>query len=454
MVKSEYTGSIRHFTLHEVDGKKVNIGIANIKKSQSPIDAAKKLLSCYCRDKNIKSNQRNKVNIIFTIIETTRGHSKIYGPYKGYFVKYDKPVTIKLKNGKIIKKTLKPIVKLDSVVQKGGQSNENLRLMHLKDNLINIIKNLNESKTTTDKEKYKDKLSGYVITEITDMNNLFKNFNFINNPIENIIQKWDVSKVTTMKSMFSDAKFNNENNFLQNWYVSNVKYMNNMFFNSDFNQDLSGWNVSNVEDMSCMFFNSNFNQDLSKWNFTNVKNMSYMFYKCRSFNQDLSKWNLNKILSNRNSNKVENMSYMFAGCFNLSIYNGKKLSWNLNKNCKVENMFIYCNKLFNDKRIKKIRFSSIFSEEVCSNNKETCKEVKTIKTDIKITIGNYDYKPSYKIKKYQDLEYWEPRDSNTIDKFNEWIKKKNKQINTRDILELRYESDKVSKALSVTLYPN
>jgi len=119
----EYTGTYRHFTLHNVDGKEVEIGTADIKDHQTPLNAAKKLLSSWCRHEGIKSNERNKVNITFTIRETTRGHSKIYGPYKGKFVKYDKPVMIKLKNGKVIKKTIKPMVSLkknNTNEQKGG----------------------------------------------------------------------------------------------------------------------------------------------------------------------------------------------------------------------------------------------------------------------------------------------------------------------------------------------
>jgi hypothetical protein len=110
--KKEYTGTYRHFTLHEVNGKEVEIGTADIKDHQTPLNAAKKLLSSYCRHEGIKSNERNKVNITFTIRETTRGHSKIYGPYKGKFIKYDKPLMIKLKSGKVIKRTVKPMVSL------------------------------------------------------------------------------------------------------------------------------------------------------------------------------------------------------------------------------------------------------------------------------------------------------------------------------------------------------
>ena len=126
--KKEYTGTYRHFTLHEVNGKEVEIGTATIKDHQTPLNAAKNLLSSYCRHEGIKSNERNKVNITFTIRETTRGHSKIYGPYKGKFVKYDKPLMIKLKSGKVIKRTVKPMVSLkknkNNMDQKGGKKKQ------------------------------------------------------------------------------------------------------------------------------------------------------------------------------------------------------------------------------------------------------------------------------------------------------------------------------------------
>lgn len=121
--KKEYTGSYRHFTLNEVDGKSVDIGTADIKEHQTPLNAAKKLYNSYCRSKGIKSNERNKISISFTIRETTRGHSKVYGPYKGKFVKYDKPLMVKLKTGKIIKHVGKADVKLNKskkMNMKGG----------------------------------------------------------------------------------------------------------------------------------------------------------------------------------------------------------------------------------------------------------------------------------------------------------------------------------------------
>jgi len=289
MAKSGYTGSIRHFTLDEVDGKKVNIGIANIKESQSPIDAAKKLLSSYCRDKNIKSNQRNKVNISFTIRETTRGHSKIYGPYKGYFVKYDKPVIIKLKNGKVIKKTLKPIVKLDDSIQKGGwQCNTNVLITE--EELRDLLKLLNRSMS----EKYTEE-------EITFMGK-FKQLKCSNPTSKGILDNINTSSIEDMSYLFEDFDF-------ENYCV----------FDRTF--DISKWDVSNVKNMSYMFKNcKGFNQNLSEWKLNSIENMSYMF-------SDISmpeKWSLNWVIPKQPEQpeepkqpKLKNMFYKNTNLFQL-----------------------------------------------------------------------------------------------------------------------------------------
>lgn len=289
MVKSEYNGTYRHFTMSEVDGKIVNIGTVKIKEHQTPIDAAKKILSCYCRHENIKSNRRNKVNIKFTIVETTRGHSKIYGPYKGYFVKYDKPVIIKLKNGKVIKKTLKPVVKLDNSIQTGGDCNpkiyQSTNLCGTKqcikvtnEELKNIIFFIRTNSSYDCLEKYYDYFKG------------------IKGSSPDLLSLLDVSEVTDMSNLFLnfDFKINNSEDYY----------------------NITDWDVTKVTDMSHMFFNSrNFNQNLSRWNVSNVKNMSYMFYNCVDF-------------------YVNNINLFF---------------WNVNPETKLNNMFAYCNNLFKKK---------------------------------------------------------------------------------------------------------
>ena len=69
--------------------------------------------------------------------------------------------------------------------------------------------------------------------------------------------------------------------------------------------DISTWDVSNVTDMRAMFTNAtSFNGDLSNWDVSNVTDMLKMFYNATSFNGDLSNWDVSK---------VKYMQTMFAG---------------------------------------------------------------------------------------------------------------------------------------------
>ena len=58
---------------------------------------------------------------------------------------------------------------------------------------------------------------------------------------------WDTSKVTNMRSMFTDAiSFDQP---IRDWDTSNVTNMNSMFLHAEsFNQDISNWNTDNVSD--------------------------------------------------------------------------------------------------------------------------------------------------------------------------------------------------------------
>src|SRR5690606_5807388 len=49
------------------------------------------------------------------------------------------------------------------------------------------------------------------------------------------------------------------------------------------------WDVSHVTDMRSMFSGAtSFNQDLSKWDVSSVKDMGFMFYEAENFNGDIS----------------------------------------------------------------------------------------------------------------------------------------------------------------------
>jgi surface protein len=65
------------------------------------------------------------------------------------------------------------------------------------------------------------------------------------------IGEWDISRVTDMSRMFSDA--------------------------NSFHGDISKWGVSSVTDMNCMFFQAAaFGCDLARWDVSSVTNMHGM----------------------------------------------------------------------------------------------------------------------------------------------------------------------------------
>ena len=108
---------------------------------------------------------------------------------------------------------------------------------------------------------------------------------------------WDVSQVTDMTSTFEDALAFNQD--ISNWNTSNVVSMSKMFSGAVvFDQPLNSWNVSAVTSMEGMFAaTQSFDRPLDNWNVGNVLNMDTMFYVSEVFNQDLSMWCVNNIVS-------------------------------------------------------------------------------------------------------------------------------------------------------------
>src|SRR5690606_139833 len=91
------------------------------------------------------------------------------------------------------------------------------------------------------------------------------------------MEKWDVSHVTNMRSMFDGAE--NFNGDISKWDTSSTINMSGMFSKAkSFNGDISKWNVSSVKDMSYMFYEAvNFDGDISKWDTSSVTDMNNMF---------------------------------------------------------------------------------------------------------------------------------------------------------------------------------
>jgi surface protein len=196
--------------------------------------------------------------------------------------------------------------------------------------------------------KSKELISNWDISNVTNLDNVFKNRTTFNEPLNN----WNTSNITSTVSTFQNAQAFNQP--LNNWNTSNVTNMLFMFQNARlFNKSLNSWNTSNVINMIATFQDAiAFNQPLNNWDTSKVTNMSSMFQRAIAFNQPLNLWNIsncqdmsymlqgcrafNKPLGSWNTSKVVNMAHMFrdAVSFNQSLSN-----WDTSKVTTMANMF-------------------------------------------------------------------------------------------------------------------
>ena len=156
-------------------------------------------------------------------------------------------------------------------------------------------------------------------SNIIDMKELFRDSKRVD---FSGIEKWDTSKVKTMKHMFAYSCFNHN---INDWNVSNVENMEYIFDDTPFNQPLDKWSVSRVANMSGMFCNTPFNQPLNDWDTSSVTDMGDMF-KTTPFNQPLDKWNVSK---------VTNMD----GMFEESLFNQPLNDWDTSSVEDMDGMF-------------------------------------------------------------------------------------------------------------------
>ncbi|BFP42072.1 hypothetical protein FGF1_29170 [Flavobacteriaceae bacterium GF1] len=104
----------------------------------------------------------------------------------------------------------------------------------------------------------------------------------------------DLSKVTSMESMFQWCTSLTQATDLSNWNTAGVTLMQNVFNGaSSFNGDISSWDTGSVLTMHGMFEGaSSFNADIGSWNTSSVWVMGLMFSGATAFDQDLGDWNL------------------------------------------------------------------------------------------------------------------------------------------------------------------
>jgi len=135
---------------------------------------------------------------------------------------------------------------------------------------------------------------------------------------------WDMSNVTNMNSMFSNASsFNNGGSpSISGWTTSACTNMTLMFRNVPaFNQPIGSWDVSNVTTLDSMFQDAHaFNQAIGSWDVSNVTNMGNMFQSASqsNFNQDIGSWDVSNVTNmdsmlNNTSISIQNYDSILTG---------------------------------------------------------------------------------------------------------------------------------------------
>jgi len=131
------------------------------------------------------------------------------------------------------------------------------------------------------------------LSQVNNMAEMFYGVSNIDGSLAN--WNWDISSVTTMKSMFEASEFNED---IRTWDVSNVVNMNHTFAHTThFNQPIGSWDVGKVKDMFETFlFATSFNQDIGSWNVVSVTSMTGMFKYASNFNRNVGGWNLSNVV--------------------------------------------------------------------------------------------------------------------------------------------------------------
>jgi len=230
---------------------------------------------------------------------------------------------------------------------------KNTTLMSSMFNGCQVLKNLNLLNFNTEKVTNMNSmfskcsklaeinLSSFDTVNVVDMAGMFSMFQATSTSVLKTIifgEKFNTSKVTTMRSMFYQC-FALKTIDVSNFDTSNVTSMFHMFSQCSglTKLDLSGFNTSKVTDMEELFYNcynlSNLN--ISNFNTENVINMYKMFRGCRVLNY------IN--LSSFDTSKVTNMDSMFMECSELTALDLS--SFDTSKVTNMKSMFYNCSKL-------------------------------------------------------------------------------------------------------------
>lgn len=259
------------------------------------------------------------------------------------------------------------------------------------------------------------------------------------------VNKWDITKLTSVRAMLRDCVNFNDNignwNFyntadvgfllygsgtvapygvftnggsdsIKNWDMRNVQDFSAMFFNQPlFNQEVGLWNVSSAINMLGMFgctntntnvlgtFNNAGSDSIKNWNTSNVTNMQQLFQMQRNFNQDIGPWDVSKVTN------FASMFYMqppitssFNNAGSSSINN-----WNTSSATNMSYMFHYAtafnqpinnwNMISNTRIDRMFQGAGAFNQLVSNwniSNVTNTTNFMLARTDLNYSAANYD----------------------------------------------------------------
>ena len=136
---------------------------------------------------------------------------------------------------------------------------------------------------------FNEDIGGWDSSKVKWMERTFERCVDFNHPLV-----WDTSKVKSLYGTFANTEA-----FSQPlaWDTSSVTRMENTFWgfpgSSGFDGDIGGWDVSKVTTMKKMFSASSFNQPIGDWDVSSVANMMQMFGP--AFNQRIDSWDVAKV---------------------------------------------------------------------------------------------------------------------------------------------------------------
>ena len=260
------------------------------------------------------------------------------------------------------------VISMNSLFQNAENFNQPLNTNGDKWNISNVT---NLDYLFCNAKAFNQAISNWQTGNVTSMKSLFQNAENFNQPLNTNNDKWDIRKVTNLDSAFYNAKLFNQDisnwqtenlinmsclfkdaiNFNKplntngnKWTISKVTKLDSVFYNAkSFNQNINNWQTNNVTCMASLFKNAeNFNQPLNtdgeKWNICKVTNLNFAFYNAKAFNQTISNWETTNLIS---------MIGLFQNAENFNQpLNTDGEKWNISKVTKLDSVF-YNAKAFN-----------------------------------------------------------------------------------------------------------